>query len=686
MRSNTPLRRLAITVWFAWIGLLALSGVLLACRIWRPLILLMAPLPMTMIIAALALVAGALHRLVRGVERSRTLAWLLIGTAPLFFAGGQGMYALGAMAGREDRFDLPLKILAPLGGSLMDFEAMIRYPQHTVGGQVIMIAPSLANARAQVVAMDRHILSLERRLGEGKTWRVTWVRGPLFGLHQKACFDIAFGSRPGEVADDQGGLSTLDRHEVAHCVITSFRSPWSEPPALLVEGWAEANSGIDPAELALRAWKFRDEGQDLTLAELCGPQWYGRHKRPVYVQGGPLVNFLLRRFGPERFLQLYTTSGRTTVAADFQRILGMSLDGLDSAYWAEIERLVPPEDRSPEGRLARLQLGPGVDPAEWKAFVAAYFAAVKRLKKSYEHVRMKFDWNAETRTGGQTSSKALRVHLVRSGAYWSLRLDSRGGFGQVSLAHPTRSFEATREGPEGAWEVEDTPELEANRRYRRILRKIEDYWFSDLTVPSLMSPIVNRGELSGILVEELGRFSEEGQRYVSARLKDPTPNESGLERRLTFVLSADDPFSVRSLQIADENGSTQDTLEYDVRDGIPVVTSHHNRGILHDGTQKSLRLTVVEQRFEATPESEFSAAQLLTGRTVHKVVSGSSRYAPSATIADWYWVPLVLGAVSLAGGAAISFLYPGPGRPPREPAPGDGVTEGMGAECASPPP
>ncbi len=89
--------------------------------------------------------------------------------------------------------------------------------------------------------------------------------------------------------------------------------------------------------------------------------------------------FLLCRFGPEAFLKLYTTSSPLTFESDCRRILVLDLDGLDAAYRSEIDRLIsqaPPIERL---RLERLRLGPGVDAADWKAFLADYFEAAKRM-------------------------------------------------------------------------------------------------------------------------------------------------------------------------------------------------------------------------------------------------------------------------------------------------------------------
>ncbi len=135
--------------------------------------------------------------------------------------------------------------------------------------------------------MDRHVRQLETRIGRTTAWPIRWVRGPILGLDGRAAFSICMGSRPGDAGVGADGLATVDRHEVAHCVITSLDSAESDPPAILVEGWAEANQGTDLTEQAFRAWDRRTRGDDLTLHELTGPDWYWRHEAPVYLQALP---------------------------------------------------------------------------------------------------------------------------------------------------------------------------------------------------------------------------------------------------------------------------------------------------------------------------------------------------------------------------------------------------------------
>jgi hypothetical protein len=654
MRLSTTLPRLAITVWLGWVGLYVFLAALLAGRIWRPPLLVVVPPLLFVIVAALGATVAGLRRLLRGPDRAEALAWLLIGTAPLSLSAAHVLYGLDALGSREDRVGPIVHILAPLAGPVMDLEARIRYPQRTTGEKVVMLSTPVADARAQVAAMDRHVRRLEARLGGSRVWPITWVRGPLLGQDAKACFDLAIGSPPGQNPVDREGLARVDRHEVAHCVITTARWPWNEPPALLVEGWAEANSGEDPADLARRALEARGRGEVYSLATLCGPEWYGRHWWPAYIQGGPLVNFLLERFGRERFLRLYTTSRRSTIAEDVPRVLGMTLEALDAAYWADIERRVPPEERSPQGRLARLELGPGVDRAEWRAFALDYCAALERLRKPFEQFRMTLHWDRSSRPGDGKTNR-IRVRIARSGDNESLRIDFSGGAGQVDIAHPRQSLSARREGPEAPWVVEHDPNEDAVSRYGRARRLIDDLWVVYVTVPSLTYDS-HRMERPGVVVEEFQRFTEGERRYVRVRLADHIPNDTGKERTLTFVLAADDFYTLRSVQDDDADGSLRGSFEYAERDRMPLLMAQHALTTSKDGSQTTTSWTFAERTFEATPESEFSPEWLLDGPVVHKRVSAPTRYEPPASIGYWYPLPLALGALALGAGTSLAVV------------------------------
>ncbi len=86
------------------------------------------------------------------------------------------------------------------------------------------------------------------------------------------------------------------------------------------------------------------------------------------------MNFSSIDSGPDRFIQLYTTCGQSTFESDCRRILAVDLDGLEAAYRAAIDRLVTQAGSIERRRLERLPLAPGVNAADWKKFLAEYFA------------------------------------------------------------------------------------------------------------------------------------------------------------------------------------------------------------------------------------------------------------------------------------------------------------------------
>jgi hypothetical protein len=113
-----------------------------------------------------------------------------------------------------------------------------------------MVGAKAEDARAQVAAMDRYIEVSLARLGQSATWPIVWYRGPLFGLRGCAIYDMAIGSEVRQHRRGADGLTDTDRHEVAHCVITRNCTARSDPPRVLMEGWAQANQGTPAEELA----------------------------------------------------------------------------------------------------------------------------------------------------------------------------------------------------------------------------------------------------------------------------------------------------------------------------------------------------------------------------------------------------------------------------------------------------
>jgi hypothetical protein len=233
----------------------------------------------------------------------------------------------------------------------------------------------LADPQGDAEAMNRHFARLEEMTGMPHRAKVWWVRGPLLGQRHLALYGLALGSSPSPAF-------ALDRHELAHAVFYQHAYPDSDPPMLLMEGWAESQS-VDGKTLATRAlsqrrffaeqgarWGrmsglereeflhtlvdpegcqrlFAKEGAASYLRELTGAFWYHHDAGPVYGVGGAFVDFLLRKQGPQRFVELCFACRPRTFEDDCRRIYGTELDALEKQSWQEAERLAG-EVRPPE--------------------------------------------------------------------------------------------------------------------------------------------------------------------------------------------------------------------------------------------------------------------------------------------------------------------------------------------------
>ncbi len=222
-----------------------------------------------------------------------------------------------------------------------------------------------------------------------------------------------------------------------------------------MEGWAQANQGTPAAELAVTAWDDHEKGRSLTLRQLVAPDWYWYSGPAAYNQGAPLVNYLLRVYGPERFLKLYTTCQQATFEADCRATLGIGLDELDAAFWADTEQIARRAGPPTRIWLKSLKLDPGIDPAAWDAFLADYFAAADRLLAPYEHIRLT---TVAHHSGSKTHYKE-RQELLRSGSFARLRKTDNSN-DLAYLGNPDCSIQARRGlgPPAEPWTIiEDSP-------------------------------------------------------------------------------------------------------------------------------------------------------------------------------------------------------------------------------------
>jgi hypothetical protein len=483
------------------------------------------------------------------------------------------------------------------------------------------------------------------------------VRGPILGIQGRAILGICVGSSAEGHWEkpDSEGLTTLDRHEVAHVVLTQFCTTAMEPPAILMEGWAEVAAAADPRSYRLRAYTGRDSGEWLPLADLFGPKWYGRHDFPVYAQGAPLVDFLLRQFGPDRFVKLYATCRRATFAADLQKILGVTIDQLDQAYWADLESLVGPGGYH-EFWLRSLALGPKVGLAEWNQFVSDYLAGAKRLLDPYEHVRLSWERRHQVEDEkGSWSTTVTRYQSDRSGPMRAFR-EVYKDFEEVFLARPGQSFHAERRLPAGNWELRRDPSAKPDQAYQRASRRINDldlvYWdtvpllgLSDLSM-NLVSPF-------NLRVARLERTTENGRHVIVLELEG-WPGHPWF-RTDTMWISAGDFTTPRDETVGERGNVWHNSADYETLEGVPLLKSSRGEGRWDNGILGKTAVTVVDRKFESVPDAEFTRAALLGDSPVQQIVRPAEPVEVSPLL-TWYRVPLLLSALFLVVGSAIVLL------------------------------
>jgi hypothetical protein len=304
------------------------------------------------LLAALVGTVGGLWRAVRGPRRGVALAWGLVCAVPLAAWAGLGLYAVGLLsAGRALPKNVFTNVIEMAGASALELSARAVFPHRLESPRLVMFYDDRVSApHADLEAMERHLAHLEAVVGTPQREKIHWVRGDVFGQSNRAIRGLALGSARSpadwDTADHPHRLS-VDRHELAHSVAHQLQPPAADPPTLLIEGWAEAYSGITyqkRAEFAVRSralWRERTGGTAgiSYLRELTGTDWYHRVDGPVYSVGGALAEYVVRKYGADKFLRLYFACRPGRFEAECEAQLGVAFAVLEAEFWADMERV-----------------------------------------------------------------------------------------------------------------------------------------------------------------------------------------------------------------------------------------------------------------------------------------------------------------------------------------------------------
>jgi hypothetical protein len=302
-----------------------------------------------------------------GPRRGAAALWLYVGVLPALFALAVTGHGMNYWRRGDVRPTFPFVLLATAGFSLGEAQAAYSYPHRLESEHLVMFYDDdVTDPQGDLDEMERHVTRLAEQTGRPLRAKIHWVRGPLLGQRYLALFGTALGT-------SESPPAPLDRHELAHAVLYQHNTPDTEPPMLLVEGWAESQS-LDRLNLALSAEWLRDftqrlgkmsadereqvlektvqpddfrqlaraiqkDGEGLSyLRELTGAFWYHHDRGPVYSVGGAFVDFLIRKYGMGKFIELYFACRPGTFEKECLRLFGRDLDALEKDFWEDVEQ------------------------------------------------------------------------------------------------------------------------------------------------------------------------------------------------------------------------------------------------------------------------------------------------------------------------------------------------------------
>jgi hypothetical protein len=351
-RSSLRLLHLCtVLAWVAWGLSLGLLWAQHRLHVLHPLALVFLVLLAATVLAALCGLANALWRVGKGPQWRVAAALGLVCLTPLGLWAALGLY-LVSLARTSNFPKNELTAVASMGiASLMQAQAQYCYPHRLESERLVMSYDDrVTQPSRDLEAMDKHVAKLEALIGAPLRERIFWVRGEALRQQRMQFAGLVLGSsrspKDWETADHPDRLS-VDRHELAHAVIYQLQPSGTDAPTLLIEGWAEAQAGMTTQKLAESAKQSRAFWRERTgagpeqsyLRELTGPSWYHQIGGPVYSVGGAFAEFLIHKYGVQRFLGLYFACRPGRFEAECPVQLGVEFDTLETEFWQEVDRL-----------------------------------------------------------------------------------------------------------------------------------------------------------------------------------------------------------------------------------------------------------------------------------------------------------------------------------------------------------
>jgi hypothetical protein len=446
---------------------------------------------------SLAAAAAAARTVIRGPRRLRPASLVLVGFTPIVWSG-LFLYDLASRVNWRD--SLPVGAVTRVAGSwissVMDIEARWRYPRWTWGRHVVLIDDGQTPSPEHLTdAMDAHIERMAALLAKPvPNARARWVRGPIVGQHGRAILAWAVCD-PGSAHPAE--LTELDRHEIAHVLITGLGGPDQFPPMVLAEGWAECQCREGDQQI-VSLDRDRRLRRTTPIRELIEPDWYGRSQGPAYSEGGPFCRYLIERYGAARFFDLYIRVRPATFRGDCEQILGTRMPALELDFWAWVQVKAK---TAPQANAVPFELAPGVSRTDWENLLASCHQANEDRGEWPDGVGIGVDV-AFSRPQGRApalSPAELRVAFAGSEA-WLVATQRDGASRFCVMVGHDRAGSVVKDS---GGETREAGGISFVPGAREILREAWGFYHLPLTDPRHWLPIDGSNVQGGTRVEEI---------------------------------------------------------------------------------------------------------------------------------------------------------------------------------------
>lgn len=345
-----------------------------------------------MLFAGILVLLFSIKRIFFGPDRFSAMVGLVIGLLPLFLWPSLFADLFWRGTTRQNIYrgwhtDPAMFVIS----NIADAEAHYRYQRRTAGELVTLIDRGEPEDCSEVLKqMDEHVKSMTGLLEAKLDRAVYWVRGQILGQQGVSLAGWAVCGEP----DKANELSYIDNHEVAHAVIGLLCPVDSNPPTLIIEGWAEYHSR-DRADKRLQLLQaYADSDATPTLEQMVDDTWYGRSYGPAYDIGGPLVEYLIETEGGPKFFRLYKESRRSNFSSVFKSIYGTDWASVEPNFrnWLHEKhpdanitpRKLKPEEIDTQKFLAEITLSSKVNRSDWESLSSPLFS---NFEKRFQQTR-----------------------------------------------------------------------------------------------------------------------------------------------------------------------------------------------------------------------------------------------------------------------------------------------------------